>query len=189
MQAIRRYTALALVCVMLAAASACGQDAGQQAEEAPPEAEAALEDTGADAEAILAESPEGYPFIDKAGVQARVANNEGKVTMAIFWATWCSACRSELPEMMGLRDMHPTSDLDIFGVALGDSEETLDLFFSKEKLNFPVFRADEALGQEYGISSIPHLMVFNTKGELVFAKPGAYPAAMLDVIVGKYLDE
>ena len=47
-------------------------------------------------------TPPGLTRIDETGFQKLVQSNKGKVVMYDFWATWCAACRAELPELIKL---------------------------------------------------------------------------------------
>ena len=44
----------------------------------------------------------GLAPVDEAGFQKLVQSNKGKVVIYDFWATWCAACRAELPELIKL---------------------------------------------------------------------------------------
>lgn len=51
---------------------------------------------------LLAPAAAGLTPIDEAGFQTLVRSNKGKVVIYDFWATWCAACRAELPELIKL---------------------------------------------------------------------------------------
>ncbi len=51
------------------------------------------------------------------GRQVRLSNLRGKVVLINFWTTWCSACVSEMPELIALQKQHGDR-LVIVGVSL-----------------------------------------------------------------------
>jgi thiol-disulfide isomerase/thioredoxin len=51
------------------------------------------------------------------GRQVRLANLRGKVVVINFWTTWCTACVSEMPELIALQKQHGDR-LVIVGVSL-----------------------------------------------------------------------
>jgi thioredoxin len=84
---------------------------------------------------------------------------ENHIVLVDFWASWCGPCRMFAPVYERASETHP--DI-VFGKV--DSE------------------AERALAAAAMISSIPTLMAFKD-GHLVFAQPGALPAAALEQLI------
>jgi thioredoxin 1 len=78
-----------------------------------------------------------------------------------FWAAWCGPCRMFGP---------------IFEQA---SEENADAVFGKVDTE-----AQQELAASFGISSIPTLMIIRDN-VVLYAQPGALPAAALDELITK----
>jgi len=78
-----------------------------------------------------------------------------------FWAAWCGPCRMFGP---------------IFEQA---SEENPDAVFAKVDTE-----AQQALAASFGITSIPTLMIIRDN-VVLYAQPGALPAADLDELITK----
>ncbi|MBK5248579.1 MAG: thioredoxin [Actinomycetales bacterium] len=78
------------------------------------------------------------------------------IVLVDFWASWCGPCRQFGP---------------VFEKA---SAEHTDITFAKVDTE-----AEQDLAARAGITSIPTLMVFRDR-ILVFAQPGALPAASLE---------
>lgn len=91
--------------------------------------------------------------------ESTVRDND--IVLVDWWAAWCGPCRMFAPVFGKASDQHP------------------DIVFGKVDTE-----AEQELAGSAGISSIPTLMIFR-EGILVFAQPGALPAAALEDLVGQ----
>jgi thioredoxin 1 len=89
---------------------------------------------------------------------------ENEVVLVDFWASWCGPCRQFAPVYEAASQQH--TDV-VFGSV--DTE------------------AEQSLAAAAQITSIPTLMAFK-QGTLVFAQPGALPAAGLEQVLAAVRD-
>ena len=83
----------------------------------------------------------------------------GQTVLVDFWASWCGPCRQFAP---------------VYDEA---SEKHADVVFGKVDTE-----AQQALAQAFGISSIPTVMAVR-EGVVLYAQPGALPAAALEDLI------
>ena len=62
------------------------------------------------------EAPD-FTLVDPNGKKASLKNYRGKVVFLNFWATWCEACRDEMPSMERLYKEFKGKGLEVVGVS------------------------------------------------------------------------
>ncbi len=115
-------------------------------------------------------------------------------TIVDFWATWCTPCKEALPGLDELYGKYKTRGLQVFAVAV-DGPKTMSKvqpYVIGEGYNFTVYLdpSNDAL-KAFGGKSVPHTVLVNQKGEVVYTKFGNLPGdeAMLEKEIEKLLPE
>lgn len=127
------------------------------------------------------------PALDKAGLANLVRQNEGKVIMLNFFATWCPPCRVELPELVKLRKAYPEKDFLLVGLSVDEDKEAVPPFVKMAGVNYPVYMAGRDITDEFNITSVPHNTFYTKQGEVIISEPGMAATDVLEKVVNDLL--
>lgn len=110
---------------------------------------------------------ESLKVVDTPEVIKLINSGKGKVTVVNFWASWCPPCREEMPDLKKTRAAYSDDELLLLGVSVDENAAAADKAVKEFELNYPVVRAERDVYETFAIQSIPRLLVYNTKGELI----------------------
>lgn len=113
------------------------------------------------------------------GLQKILAENKGKVVMVNFFASWCPPCREEIPGLINIRKNFDKDKLLLIGASVDEDAKALKTFMEKTKFTYPIKKAGQDLVQAAGVRGIPHLLVFDPKGEVAANEGGFVPEETL----------
>ncbi|HEY2807352.1 MAG TPA: TlpA disulfide reductase family protein [Steroidobacteraceae bacterium] len=110
------------------------------------------------------------------GSKTRLSDQHGKVVILTFWATWCSPCRQELPNLEGIQEKLGKDQLVVLAVNFQDSDDTISyLKKSAKKAAWKIsmlLDTNGSIAGKYGIDSIPHLFLIGRDGNIAAAHSG-----------------
>lgn len=114
------------------------------------------------------------PALDE--TEASLSAMRGKVVLLNFWATWCGACRSEMPSLESLyRDFSSYPDFGVLTVSIDQrGRPAVTQFMAANGYNFPVLLdISNATSAAYGVSGIPSTFVIGRNGQIIWNCVGA----------------
>ncbi len=102
-----------------------------------------------------------------------IANNNGKVILVDFWASWCAPCRKEMPSLKKLQKEIDTSKLVVISISTDKSVSAWEKASVHEGLNktlhnYLLVNAEESsLMKDFKIKTIPRYLLYDKNGVLV----------------------
>ncbi len=131
-------------------------------------------------------------FVLLDGSRKTTADLKGKVTLVNFWATSCTTCVAEMPEMVATYEKYKARGYDHLGVAMSyDPPSYVVNFTETRKLPFKIAIDNTgAVAQAWGdVKLTPTSYVVNKKGEIVKRYVGQPDFAELHRLIERLLAE
>lgn len=138
-----------------------------------------------------------FTLVDQFGNTHTLSEYKGKVVFLNFWATWCSPCRSEMPDIQALYEAYGenTGDVIILGVCFptddnrytqeGTTQEVVD-FMAEGGYTYPaVMDTSGDLLYSYGISSFPTTFMIDVDGNIYGYLAGAMTYDIMESIIAQ----
>jgi thiol-disulfide isomerase/thioredoxin len=112
----------------------------------------------------------GKPFNLKVtgidGGEIDAAKLRGKVVMVDFWATWCSPCVREVPEIVALYRKYHDQGLEIIGISCDSDVENLKKFIKINEMPWAECLYKEGVVPSFTPPGIPTAFLVNRKGDV-----------------------
>jgi peroxiredoxin len=132
------------------------------------------------------------PFTQVDGSKHKLTDFKGKVTLVNFWATSCSTCVKEMPELVATHQKFKQQGFETLAVAMQyDPPAYVSQFVETRQLPFRVaMDHDGKLAEGFGSVQItPTTFLLNKQGVVVKKYIGEPDFAALHQLVGKLLAE
>ena len=131
-------------------------------------------------------------FVLLDGSQQTTADLRGKVTLVNFWATSCTTCVAEMPDIVRTYDKYRAQGFETLAVAMSyDPPSYVVSFAESRKLPFKVAIDNTgAVARAWGdIKITPTTYIVNKRGEIVKSYVGAPDFTELHRLIEKLLAE
>lgn len=100
-----------------------------------------------------------------------IKENNGKLILLDFWASWCAPCRAEMPYSKKLLSQYKESE--VVGIYISVDENEADWKKANEelkmdeKLNFRFAGSNADFMNQYKIMGVPRYMIVNKNGKII----------------------
>lgn len=115
-------------------------------------------------------NPVDIKFTAVDGRAVDLAGLKGKVVLVDFWATWCGPCVQELPNVLAAYEKLNPKGFEIVGISFDQDKEALEKFVKRRAMPwvqyFDGLGWGNKFGQEFGITGIPAMWLFDKQGKL-----------------------
>ncbi|MCW9025632.1 MAG: TlpA family protein disulfide reductase [Gammaproteobacteria bacterium] len=136
-----------------------------------------------------------YELPDMNGQMQSLDQYKGKWLIVNYWATWCSTCIKELPDLISLYNDNKDKDITVVGINFESiTLKKLKNFVEKASIPFDVLHSEPVKDTPLGpVPALPTTYIINPDGKVVAGEIGIvtkkniehYIAQKKEVIRGK----
>lgn len=125
-----------------------------------------------------------FTLTDLDGNSHKLSDYRGKDVVVVFWASWCSPCKLEVPHLKELRAGFPADKLAILSVT-NEAAALAKTFVSEQGINYTVLLNPGVLTSPYSEISqyVPSSIFIDPEGKIKLAARGVVPAADAKAII------
>ena len=110
-----------------------------------------------------------------------LSSRKGRTVLVNFWATWCDACKKELPALKELHRRHGADPFDLLALSVEeDAAAKVPPFIARHKIAFAVLYVDRKTLDAYAVGDLPASFLIDPDGVIVRRYLGPLDARMLE---------
>lgn len=161
---IKAFVILIVLALTLAAAGC--SSSGPAGNGAVPTVGSAVGDLAAD-----------FTLKDLDGQTITLSSLRGRPVMLNFWASWCSPCRSEMPDIQAvyIERLVDSPSLVILSINLGEASATVGQFMEDGHYTFPaLLDSQKNVALQYDVTHIPTTFFIDENGIIKERRVGPF---------------
>jgi len=86
-----------------------------------------------------------------------------------FWTTWCPSCIAEIPKLNQITQNSKLGNLQVLGINIQESDQTIRQFLTKKKVNFSILMDTQGeVADLYGVAATPTIILLAKGGKILY---------------------
>ena len=129
-----------------------------------------------------------FEATDLTGKRVKLSDLRGKVVLVNFYASWCTACRKELPAFQRVWQKHRDQGFEILGVNNGESKDVATDYLRGSGAEFnAVIDPDQTIVDKYKVRGMPVSVLVDRDGLVLQYNAGELAEADADRLISAAL--
>jgi len=109
-----------------------------------------------------------FTLTDLEGNEVSLADFQEKYVFLDFWASWCSPCRNESPNMVKAYEEFGGENFEIVGVSLDKTAEPWRKAVEEDNMTWTLLHDPQGdVANTYGVQSIPFTLLLDKEGNII----------------------
>jgi cytochrome c biogenesis protein CcmG/thiol:disulfide interchange protein DsbE len=124
------------------------------------------------------------------GQTYHLAELRGKVVVINFWASWCTPCREEAPDLENTWRHYKDQGVIFLGVGYADTDKEALAYITELQVTYPnAPDLETRISSAYRITGVPETYIVDSAGRLAFSKVLPITQAELMVAIEPLLNK
>ena len=107
------------------------------------------------------------------GTEVTLRDLRGQIVVLNFWASWCSPCREEAPELEKTWQTYQDKGVYLLGVTYKDAAGASQAFMEEYGITFPNGVGSKSqISRAYGVTAVPETFIIDREGNVAWLHIG-----------------
>ncbi|RYY00678.1 MAG: TlpA family protein disulfide reductase [Gammaproteobacteria bacterium] len=110
-------------------------------------------------------------FVNAANQRVPIFDSNSKLTMLIFWASWCGPCRLEIPVLKEIQKQYKNKGLRLISISIDNNWNNWQKAIDQEKMPWEQLLVEESkkeeVQQQFNFKAIPLIVFTDNRGKEV----------------------
>ena len=113
------------------------------------------------------------------------ADSENKVSVIIFWATWCPYCATLMPHLDAIYRKYRNKGVKFYAIDVyEDGKIDPVTYFNSKEFGYTMLLDGDDVASQYGAKGTPGVYVIDKNKKVIYKRPGG----ITDVLVKQNVD-